>query len=247
MGGALVENGPPVIEFLGLPGAGKSTLARRLLSRLAARGMVCGDLRSIARFKDNRPGHYARLVKFAITRTRHLRPAAKLAAAVTPWSIPRWWFAVGLSLWSYRLAMVRKRKYDAVVLDHGPLQSAWCVLLEGSLDDERVLGDVLSRMLVRHQLTFAFVHVDIAPELAAARIEARGPMAAPFNRGRAETQGLLALHRKLLEQVLGIAEQRIGGPVLRLDGSLPLEENDRRIDVFVDQLMGSTVETATKP
>lgn len=233
----MTESAPWVVEFLGLPAAGKSTLARRLLSRLSARGVACGGSKGIARLKENRAGHYARLAKFAVTRTRRLRPARRLAGAITPWTAARWWFALDLALWTYRLELVRKRIYQIVVLDHGPLQSAWCVLLEGSLEDERVFGDVLAELLCRHQLMFACIYVDIAPEIASRRIEARGPMFPPFNRGRAETQRLLALHREPLEQVLRLAEQRIGALVLRLDGSAPLEENDQRIDAFVDRLI----------
>lgn len=225
----------PVIEFLGLPGAGKSTLAHRLQSRLAARGAVCGDLKGIARLKGGRAEHYARLAKFSVKRGRVFRPAARLAASVAPWNPTCWWFAVELALWSYRLSMIHKRTFDILVLDHGPLQSAWCVLLKGPLRNEQALSDALTYLLARRQLQLAFVYVDVAPELASRRIEARGPMNRPFHRGRKETERLLSSHREQLDRVLGIAERRTGSPVLRLDGSAPLEENDRRLDAFVEQ------------
>jgi thymidylate kinase len=236
MGSALSTEVLPVIEFLGLPGAGKSTLATRLLSRLAARGVVCGDLKAIARLKGGRAEHYARLTRFSLKRGRVFRPAARLAASVAPWSPTCWWFAVELALWSYRLSMVHKRAFDILVLDHGPLQSAWCVLLKGPLRDEQVLSDALAYLLARRQLRLAFVYVDVDPELASRRIEARGPMNRPFHRGRRETERLLSSHREQMNRVLEIAQRRTGAPVLRMDGGAPLEENDRRLDVFVDQL-----------
>jgi hypothetical protein len=236
MGSALITEPLPVIEFLGLPGAGKSTLARRLLSRLATRGVACGDLKGIARLKGGRAEHYARLTKFSLKRGRVFRPAARLAASVAPWSPTCWWFAVELALWSYRLSMIHKRVFDILVLDHGPLQSAWCVLLKGPLRDEQALSDALTYLLARRQLRLAFVYVDVSPEVAARRIESRGPMNRPFHQGRRETEHLLSSHREQMDRVLGIAERRTGAPVLRLDGSAPLYENDRRLDTFVDQL-----------
>jgi hypothetical protein len=122
------------------------------------------------------------------------------------------------------------------VLDQGPLQNAWIVLLDGSLQDDRVLGDALEDLLAGNALAFAFVHVDIDPELAAERVETRGPMFPPFDRGPVETLRALSSNRESMERVLRVALGRTGAPVLRLDGSAPLEENDRRIDAFIDGL-----------
>ena len=225
-----------VIEFLGLPGAGKTTMAERLVRRLGAGGLACGDSAGVGRLRGGRAEHYARLAIHTLARWRSVPPAMRLAAAVTPPRLARWRYATMLTVWAYRLSLVRRRRYDALVLDQGPLQTAWCVLLEGSLRSEPALRNVVGGLLTGQALSFAFIHVDVAPEIAAVRIERRGPMAAPFDRGQMETRRLLTGHRAQLEQVLDLAASLTGAPVLRLDGSAPLEVNDRRIDDFVSRL-----------
>jgi thymidylate kinase len=225
-----------VIEFLGLPGAGKTTMAERLVRRLDAGGLACGDSAGVGRWRGGRVQHYARLATYTLRRCRYVPSALRLAAAVRPPSVARWRYAAMLTVWAYRLSLVRRRRYDALVLDQGPLQSAWCVLLEGSLRSEPALRNAVGNLLVGQPLAFAFIHVDVPPEVAAVRIERRGPMAAPFHRGRLDTQRLLAGHRAQLQRVLDLAVDLTGAPVLRLDGSASLEVNDRRIDAFVNRL-----------
>jgi hypothetical protein len=176
------------------------------------------------------------LAKYTLTRGRHVPAAARLAAAVTPPSAARWRFAAKLAVWPYRLSLVRVRRYDTLVLDQGPLQSAWCVLLEGSLTKEHVLREAIADLLAGNALDFAFVHVEVAPKLAARRIVARGAIFPPFDRGLRDAERLLRAHRDHLEHVLEVARRLVPAPVLRLDGSAALAANDARIDAFMDAL-----------
>jgi thymidylate kinase len=226
-----------VIEFFGLPGAGKSTLAEHLLHRLQTDGGAYGYREAIGRLKGGRAEHYARLAAFTLAEPRHFATAMRLAAAVTPARALRWRFAAKLATWPYRLSLVHPRHYDTVVLDQGPLQSAWCVLLDGELRDASALRAAVHDLLADNHVTFALVHVDVTPEAAADRIAARGPMAPPFHRDRTETLRLLTAHRQHLTQILQIAEEQIGIPVLRIDGGAPQASNDAVITAFVDRLI----------
>ena len=230
---------PPafVIEFLGLPGAGKSSLAGQLLRQQQPAGRIRGLREIIGGPKRGRTERYARLAAFTVTQPRHLLSAMRLAAKVTPTRRLRWWFAAKLATWPYYLSLMHRHDCDTLVLDQGPLQSTWCVLLDGELREKGALRAAVQDVLTNSGFTFALVYVDIAPELAADRIAARGPMAPPFHRDRAETLRLLVAHRQHLEQIVEIAEEHAGLPVLRVDGNTPLELNAAGIAAFVDQLL----------
>ncbi len=226
---------------MGLPGAGKTTLARGLLARLSGQGLACGDRDLIGRLGTSRAAHYARLARFTLERGRYLPATIRLAAAVRPPTPARTRFAAKLAVWPYRLSVARARGFETVVLDQGILQSAWCVLLEGSLRRASVLEKALTEILAGCAASFAFISLDLDATLAAARIQGRGPMDAPFNRGNPETVRLLEEHREHLEQVVAAGVRATGAPHLRLDASRPISENAARIDAFVDAVLGSPV------
>lgn len=187
--------------------------------------------------EKNRAGHYARFAAHAVSRGGHLPAALRLAASVRPFTATRLRFATRLAVWPFHLALAQERDYNPLVLDQGPLQVTWCVLLEGTLRDETLLQDAVSKLIASAGFSFVLVYVDVTPEVAADRIEARGPMFRPFHKGRSRNVELLRRYRRQLERVLEVAEASSGTPALRVDGSRPLDENTARIEAFVDRLL----------
>jgi hypothetical protein len=230
-----------VFELVGLPGAGKTTLARRLLARLAAQGAACGERDLIGRLGTSRAAHYARLAGFTVRKGRHIPATVQLASSVSPPRVSRARFAAKLAVWPYRLSVARAKGYQTVVLDQGVLQSAWCVLLEGSLSRSSALDQAIGDVLTACAASFAFISLDLDPELAADRIQARGPMAAPFHRSNPETVRLLTQHRDQLQQVVAAGVRASGAPHLRLDATCSVAENAARIEAFAESILGLPV------
>jgi hypothetical protein len=229
-----------VFELVGLPGAGKTTLAQRLLDWMAARGAACGERELVGRLGRSRAAHFARLAGFTARKGRYIPATFQLATSVRPPSVSRARFAAKLAVWPYRLSVARAKGFQTVVLDQGILQSAWCVLLEGSLRQPRALDRAVGDVLSACEANFAFISLDLDAELAAARIQARGPMAPPFHRSNPETIRLLTEHRDHLEDVIAAGVRATGAPHLRLDGRSPLTENARRIETFAESICYGT-------
>ena len=161
-----------VVEFFGLPGAGKSTLARTVVAQLRLRGVPTTEV--MARLGPD-AGRAARLSR---------KVAALVAGATEPGSV-RLAANVGLrsgqhdrrdqiarpaNLLVVRHSVRRARRRTGIhVLDQGPLQEWWSAALRA--DHARVLAYAALDPAERADL---IVRVDAPIDVLVARLDARG-------------------------------------------------------------------------
>jgi thymidylate kinase len=212
-----------VVEFCGLPTAGKSTLARAVVAQLRLRGVPTTEVMATLGPDAGRSARLARKV------------AAIGRATVEPGSIT---VAAGVGLRSgqrdvrdrvarpanllvVRHAVRRARRRPGVhVLDQGPVQEWWSAALRA--DDRRVLVQSGSDPAERSDL---LIRVDTPVPILLARLADRGPRQSrleavePDEQRRELERGELLLD-SLSEQL--VHSSGLDGPgILRVDGQDP--------------------------
>jgi hypothetical protein len=206
-----------VVEFAGLPGAGKST--------------ICSHLTVPHRTKASTP----------LRRWRLRRSVLAVAWQLLGLSLTTRPFKWSRFVRSFNI-IVLLRCYAPVdlpvVLDHGLLHKIWSLLMDAdSFPEER-----LQRLIedIRPYAANYIIWVDAPLETAALRVSQR-------THGRSRFDGLplrdintrLASKSQLLTRLVDSYRQHTGAGLLRLDGMLPAMANAQRIDVL---LSGGVVE-----
>jgi hypothetical protein len=218
-----------VVEFAGLPGAGKSTVAESTRAALAAAGVPCtvADAGISARVP---PGVRVRrrLALAGVDMSLHpvrgvqvLRAAHQVAPAWRRDAVAgaTQWFAV-------QRLIARSRSTSGVhLLEEGPLQTLWTLLLRTGSDPR----PVVQRMLQRRSLASPdlLVLVDAPVELASERLCNRASRHSRTQQlPEPEQLAELEAGRGLLQAILAVADR----PHLLLsnDGSTTLDELGRR-------------------
>lgn len=227
-------DGPLVVEFVGLPGAGKTTAARHVLEELEARGYACGSRGLVGRTGLSRAAHYTRVVRFCVRQASELSSAVLLGLPASGVTAARVRHALKLSSWSYRLT-TRARGYDVTILDQGPVQQACSTMLHGRIGNERAVAAALRGVLRAAQARFAYVYFDIDVDLAVLRIAGRPAGRSSFGRlkGEAAKPGL-ATYQRRLGTLLDFAEAATGAARLRVDAARPVDEVSARIVEFIE-------------
>lgn len=220
------------VELVGLPGAGKTTVARAAAQRLRAAGLRVAEddlppVDGVARVL-----RYGRFALFCARNPRLVRAAVRYMAATRPRSRERLPYTFGILTHAFG-AQEARRAADVVLISQGALQAAWSVAVNGTPPDASIVQELVTE-LMRATGRRAVVHVDADPAQAVARISGRTDGESRFDTlpavvAQAQLQQLSA-H---LSMITSAVQAEVGESYHRLDAQLPAAENAAAIAEFV--------------
>lgn len=237
---------PFLVELVGLPGAGKTAIAARLVAELRSQGIMCAERRDGPGRQGRGPRHR---VERALSLLRHheqTRSSLRFAASVRPRSLTPFVRAIRLSGWMRQLISYAASDADIVVLDQGPIQDAWSVTVPSRGWNEAAMRAAVGPLVQVTDMPRALVYVDVDGETAAERLRRRRGTSSRFD-GLTETQTRtwLAEYGKSLWSVLEYAVAVSNAAFVRVDGRLSLDESSRRVARFLDDARSGTGSVAS--
>lgn len=232
-----MDRGPLTVEFVGLPGAGKTTMADRISAELEGRGWRCAGRLPLL---GEDLGGLERAVRRTATLLRgwHRTGAALsyLVSTRTRSRVGAHW-ALRLSTWPLQWQAARRAGVDYVILDWGLLQNTWATTIGGRFGDGTASSRLLRRLLGTGAPRYAIVYFDIDVEGSLARIGQRNNRGWRFDGMEVErARRLLTIHRPHMERLVEQAVELTGAPLCRVDAHRPIEENTRQILRFIESI-----------
>lgn len=237
---------PLTVEFTGLPGAGKSTVARRVVAELNAAGYRCltRDVwRELRLAKPQRPPRSTKelfhFLWFCTTRTTTALHALSYSIQVSPRN--RRSLQRGLTflrkLFFIRRAVREGARggYDIILLDQGLMQYFFSMVVPASPPPEKNLSRLLKSVL--DELPRAIVSFDVDIDTAIERIKERSTMGSYFDRiPPIEAKALLNKYRSYVKKIANGAAELNGTHLLSVSGNDDIQKNAISVVRFIDQI-----------
>ena len=238
---SLGSGAPLVVECVGLPGAGKSTVEAYVVAALRARGLRCADRPSVGGQDVSGTRHYARLAGFFLAHPAELWASMRLARAgrghagfTGRESFRR------VSVWAWRFALARRQGPDVLLLDQGLVQEGWSLTLRDGRHTDAVLAE-LGRLVGAARVPYALIAFELPPALAAERIAGRLTRESRFDRLPLEdVRRRLEHEAPRLRELTERAAAALQAPLLRIDAGRPPGHSATEIAGFVESLVRGT-------
>lgn len=242
----MTSSSPWVVEFVGLPGAGKTTVFHPVVSQLTAEGipLVARDeilqkwqqtawAKKVCQLMPNNPNQWHILLQ-----------ALRLALRVKPQT--RQSFAKAGKVFSNLKRIdstIRYRQCPLIMLDQGLLQEIWSVGITGHPPSTAQLMPVLTSL--RQSREIAVVHFQVDIETAGDRLKNRSTQRSRFDRMRPkDSSALLSHYAPYLQDILDCVRS-LDIPILSIDGSLPITTKAEIIARWTTSLIeGSSIDLA---
>lgn len=219
---------PLIVEFVGLPGAGKTTIANEVIARLATAGLNCASKSDLTgSFKTYQ--RWTKLMHYALYSVEDpgLFTAALLYGFhVKPLNIESMRRSIGLIRKShlYQDYVAQHGSYDIILLDQGLIQDIWSVGITGYRPGEKYLVRLVNA--IAWHSPYMVVKFDIDVETSGTRIGERTTMASRFDRVGPDTRiQMLSKHKTALGVITGLVRKVGKARFHRVDAKCSIEDN----------------------
>lgn len=236
---------PPItVEFAGLPGAGKTTIAKGVVAALTAKGYSCFSSKSLYHREVVKQKRFRPLFRklevlyhliFCLVKY-HLvtQNALRYAFEVTPLNLAGYRRILMLVTRLELMSQVSSADHDFLVFDEGVVQNIWSMAVTGNPPPNEPLIRLLDAVL--DEMTLAIILVDTDIDTAVRRIRDRATSHSRFDRMPPDqATEMLSVHGRQFERIVNCAVE-IKADCLRVEGSRPVEENVVAVADFVDAL-----------
>lgn len=240
-----------IVEFIGVPGAGKTTIARGVISDLNSLGYKCltrdiwGD-RSSAKYKKSR--HSTKELYHFITFSASYKHVAFRALwygiRVAPLNITSIRDALFFLQKLYFIKRGIRKGYDIILLDQGLMQYIWSIVIPGRPPPDSDLIRLLKSF--SDDMPQLIVVFDVDIDTAIKRIRARSTTKSYFDRITPDQAGaLLTKHEGYVEKIVKCVAQLNGASCLKVNGNDDPRENVISIVRFIDEIWRSRINRAS--
>jgi len=233
-----------VVEFLGLPGAGKSTLAREVIELLAGNQYETYNYeqifknRNITRKWSSAFIYYCKnfgLVFYLLLYTLFSSP---INPVILKYNIGRFLKLLELIV----MLELSRRKINLsslMIFDQGIIQCTWSITSKGGGVNKKLLKKALSKK--KQIIPDIIVYVDIQARVAAARIKERDSKTdfdhLTFEKTKALFRVQACYYRAILETIKEVKDVT----VLVVDGNAGVRDNIDYITAFIKDIIEETV------
>lgn len=226
---------PIVLEFIGLPGAGKTTVFHQVVAQLKQQGVSVAAGDEILRSWKKQPiwQRLGKLIPQTQNQWQILRQSLLLATQVKPTN----WLSFSKAIKTYanlkRIdAIAQANNEQLILLDQGLLQEIWSIGLTGTTPAIEDIKEELA--LIFSQRPIAIVDFQINIETAIQRIQNRPTDQSRFDLMSQEAaQQLLSQYAPYLQDIINCA-QTFNIPVLEIDSSLSVDEKTQQIVSWIN-------------
>jgi hypothetical protein len=223
----------PIIEFAGLPGAGKSTVATRFYHELLE-----GNVPTLSGNEIAWQRSIGLVLGTLVSQARLVVPVINYTLSVRPLNVRRFSHSRRILTRAHALQRVQStRPHALVVLDQGWVQEFGSTAVPGGSGRRRHVEAVVKRLAGKFLWGVVMVRVD--PKVAVERMRGRATTESRFDRWPAEVvRTNLPVMERALEMTVDVAT-KCEVPVLALDGTQPPEENARVVSDWARDTFGA--------